>query len=89
MLTKEYISSTVSIRIVEHHCAGNEPLQNLNKGKEHADLVGPLFEFAGNIPATFAERFPRLMVFAVAAALILTAIAVEVECLRGAGYYWP
>ena len=49
---------------------------------------GPLFEFAGNAPVTFAERFPRLMVSAVAIAFVMAAIALEIDCLRAAGYYW-
>jgi len=47
-----------------------------------------LFEFAGNAPATLAERYPHLTVFAVSAAVLLTAVAAEIDCLRGSGYFW-
>lgn len=47
-----------------------------------------LFEFAANAPATLAERFPHLTVLAIAAAVLLTAITAEIECLRGSGYFW-
>ena len=93
MLTKEkeYIHATVSIRVVEPNGAseyGRFQAQH-NGADDNAELCGRLFEFAGNAPATFAERFPRLMVCAVAIALIMATIGVEIECLRGAGYYWP
>lgn len=89
MLTqeKEYISATLSIRVVENQGAGNEPRQNIDK--ESIEPGDTLFAFAGNSPATFAERFPHLMVCAVAASVILTAITAEIECLRAMGYYWP
>ena len=38
--------------------------------------------------ATLAERFPRLMVCAVALSLLLLAVTAEVDCLRGSGYFW-
>jgi len=92
MLTeeKQSIHATVSIRVVEPRDAGEHRLfqAQQNGAEDSKELCGRLFEFAGNAPATFAERFPRLMVCAVAVAFIMTAIAVEIECLRGAGYYW-
>ena len=86
---KEYISAAISIRVVEHREIGKGAEQNPERNFENANSFGPLFEFAGSAPATFAERFPRLMVLAVSLAFILAAITAEIECLRGAGYYWP
>ncbi len=93
MLTKERkpVSATVRIRVVEHPGAKDKPFvgrENAPKTVNRVDLCDHLFEFAGNAPATFAERFPRLMVSAVAVAVVLTAITTEIECLRAAGYYW-
>ncbi len=47
-----------------------------------------LFEFAANAPATLAERYPHLTVFAISVAVLLTAITAEIECLRVSGYFW-
>ena len=93
MLTKEkeLIHATLSIRVVEPNGASEHGLfqAHQNGTEDSAELCGRLFEFAGNAPATFAERFPLLMVCAVAIAFTVATIAVEIECLRGAGYYWP
>jgi hypothetical protein len=91
MLTTENIQATVSIRVVEPKGASEDGLfrAQQNGADDSAALHCRLFEFAGNAPATFAERFPRLMICAVVTALIMAAISVEIECLRGAGYYWP
>jgi hypothetical protein len=88
---KEDIRTTLSIRVVEAKLDGeHEFFQAQHNGAEgREELYGRLFEFAGDAPATFAERFPRVMVSAVAFALIVAAIAVEIEYLRSAGYYWP
>jgi hypothetical protein len=92
MLTteKENIRATLSICVVESNGASEHGLFQAQQSgaDDSAELCGRLFEFAGNAPATFAERFPRLMICAVVTALIMTAISVEIECLRGAGYYW-
>jgi hypothetical protein len=93
MLTneKQYIHATLSIRVVEPEDTSEDALfqAQQNRVDESAALCGPLFDFAGNAPATFAERFPRLTICAVALSLIMAAISVEIDCLRGAGYYWP
>ncbi len=91
MLTTENIQATVSLRVVEPKGASEDGLfrAQQNGADDSAALHCRLFEFAGNAPATFAERFPRLMICAVVTALIMAAISVEIECLRGAGYYWP
>ena len=92
MLTKEkeHIHAALSIRVVEPKGAREDGLfqEQQNEAEDSAELCGHLFEFAGNAPATFAERFPRLMVCAVSIAFIMAAITVEIEYLRGAGYYW-
>jgi hypothetical protein len=91
MLTKERarVRATVSLRVLECEAAGDDCLfQARRNGAEGGEFCSPLFEFAGNAPATFAERFPRLTVGAVAVALVLATITAEIECLRGAGYYW-
>jgi hypothetical protein len=100
MLTeqKQHVHATVSIRVVEsksdseyglfqsqQHETENRAEDRIEDG---AEWCGPLFEFAGNAPVTFAERFPRLMVGAVAIAFVMAAIALEIDCLRAAGYYW-
>jgi len=93
MLTKEResVRATLSIRVVEASGTSEDGLFQArhNGADDSAELCGRLFEFAGNAPATFAERFPRLMVCAVAVALIMATVTAEIECLRGAGYYWP
>ena len=93
MLTdeKEQISATLTIRIAERQSAGKEELLQYQEDEvdhESAAVCGPLFELVRNAPATFAERFPRLMVTAVAVAVLLAALTAEIDCLRGSGYYW-
>jgi hypothetical protein len=39
-------------------------------------------------PASFAERFPRLTILAVAATILLATLTAEIECLRNSGYFW-
>lgn len=83
----------------QYTCVQSTP--ELIKGKSHdVAVIAPssfqpsdvdysgLFEFAANAPATFAERHPRVAVLAISAAVLLSAIAVEIECLRGSGYFW-
>ena len=48
-----------------------------------------LFEHAQKAHAPFPERFPRLTFLATAIILLVSALAVELDYLRGAGYYWP
>lgn len=92
MLTKEKrsVRATLSIRVVEPKVASEDgPLQAQPNGAgESAELCGRLFEFAGNAPVTFADRFPLLTVSAVAVALVLATITTEIECLRASGYFW-
>ena len=90
MLTEEkkYIDATVSIRIAEPSSTNTQPRLNGFEPGQTAPVFKSLFEFAANSPATYAERFPRLMVCAVAASVILTAITAEIECLHAMGYYW-
>ena len=58
------------------------------QAKELSNPEVRLFEFAANAPATLAERYPHLTVFAISAAVLLAAITAEIECLRGSGYFW-
>lgn len=96
MLTqeKESIRATVSIRVVEpkdtseNRLFQSQPHETEDSADDNAEWCGRLFEFAGNAPVTFADRFPRLMVCAVSIAIIMAAIAMEIDCLRAAGYYW-
>ena len=92
MLTKEkqFVRATFSIRVVEPKVASEDGVIQTqpNGAEESADLGGRLFEFAENAPVTFAERFPRLVVSAVAVALVLATITTEIECLRASGYFW-
>ena len=92
MLTKErqFVRATLSIRVVEPKVASEDGVIQTqpNGAEESADLGGRLFEFAENAPVTFAERFPRLVVSAVAVALVLATITTEIECLRASGYFW-
>ena len=92
MLTKEKqsVRATLSIRVVEPKASSKDGViqSHANGAEESADLGGRLFEFAENAPVTFAERFPRLVVSAVAVALVLATITTEIECLRASGYFW-
>lgn len=94
MLAKEqeYICATVSIRVVERSHVNEDglfqPQQNESKQYSEAEQGSLLFEHAGNVPASFAERHPLVVIGAVAASLVLAAIATEIECLHAMGYYW-
>ena len=92
MLTKEKqsVRATLSIRVVEPKVASEDGVikTQANGADESAEFCGRLFEFAGNAPVTFADRFPLLTVSAVAAALVLVTITTEIECLRASGYFW-
>lgn len=48
-----------------------------------------LFEHAQKAHTPFPERFPRLTFLATAIILLVSALAVELDYLHGAGYYWP
>lgn len=92
MLTQEQdcACSTLAIRTDDRRSPNNEMLQRQGieaEGHGTADVPLRLFEMTS--PISFAERFPRLVFFAVAASILLAAITAEVDCLRGAGYYWP
>jgi hypothetical protein len=55
--------------------------------QENGKLSRPLFEQI--LPASLAEQFPRLVFLSVAFSILLAVITAEIDCLRGAGYYWP
>jgi hypothetical protein len=58
----------------------------------------PLFETNRNLrvlqsfeqaqPISFTERFPRLTCFLISCGIITAALVMEIEALRGAGYFW-
>lgn len=48
-----------------------------------------LFEHSHKMRTPLPERFPRLTFFAIAVALLASALTAEFDYLRGAGYYWP
>ena len=76
----------LTIRVVERRLPNNDISRQPQKSR--ADGDGPLFE--PNVePASFAERFPHLMCFAVAATVFLVVLTAEIEYLRASGYYWP
>ena len=88
---KQYTCVPITIRSTERSAANHahlQPEQNIVEFREITDDRSRLFEFAATAPATYAERFPRLMVCVVSAAVLLAAITAEIECLRGSGYYW-
>jgi hypothetical protein len=53
-----------------------------------APSVSRLFEQTQQTPLLLAERFPRLTFFAIALAILLSALTTEIDYLRGAGYHW-
>ena len=74
------------------------PIKRASNCNERAQLEIPvfappltfhLFEYAQKAHTPFPERFPRLTFLATAIALLVSALAVELDYLRGAGYYWP
>jgi hypothetical protein len=52
-------------------------------------LTPRLFEYAQKARTPFPERFPRLTFLATAIVLLASALAIELDYLHGAGYYWP
>jgi hypothetical protein len=48
-----------------------------------------LFERAHEMRIPLPERFPRLTFFAIAVALLVSALTAEFDYLHGAGYFWP
>lgn len=84
----------------EHYTCVQTTVQNRNRTSAANGAIAPpqftpadtshsrLFEFAANAPATLAERHPHLTVLAISAAVLLASVAVEIECLRGSGYFW-
>jgi len=53
-----------------------------------APSVPRLFEQTQQTPLLLPERFPRLTFFAIALAILLSALTTEIDYLRGAGYHW-
>ena len=94
MLIEEQERSSIklSIRIDQGRLPiGETSLQRQQSRAEldtSADLYSHLHLFEQIAPASFAERFPRLMFCAVATAILLATVMAEVDCLRGSGYFW-
>ena len=89
MLTEQeqYTCAQIAIEFPERASASTRSaIQSATNSPElnHAGL----FEFAANAPATIAERHPHLTVFAISAAVLLTAITAEIDCLSKSGYFW-
>lgn len=55
---------------------------------KHAPPASRLFEQTQQTPLLLPERFPRLTFFAIALAILLSALTTEIDYLRGAGYHW-
>lgn len=49
---------------------------------------GRLFTQTAGSKVAFSERFPRLMIAAIAVGLLAASVTAEIEYLRHAGYIW-
>jgi hypothetical protein len=81
----------ISIHINETDDAVDHELINAVDSKQEFSATQTachLFQYAVQGKLPLADRFPRLTLLAVALALLVSAVAVEIEYLRGAGYYW-
>jgi hypothetical protein len=55
--------------------------------KEYSNFQNPkMFEYS--VRTTLPERFPRLTCFAISFGLLASALIMEIECLKGSGYFW-
>jgi hypothetical protein len=89
MITEqEQYTCVPSVRSIEKRVAPVEPDLAMPLFTATETSHNRLFEFAASAPVTLAERHPRLTVLAISAAVLSAAIAVEIECLRGSGYFW-
>lgn len=61
------------------------PVQTAN---ETICVPQELFGLAATTRMTFAERFPRVTIAAVAVALFAATLTMEVDLLRSAGFRW-
>lgn len=78
------VKTSVSIRV---EGAGKVPLRPQPSIKSNKpDRVLHLFEQSQ--PLSFSERFPKLTCFLISCAIVATALVTEIDCLRGAGYFW-
>jgi hypothetical protein len=89
---QELSSIKLSIRIDERRLPVGETFLQRHESRAEvdtgADIYSHLHLFEQIAPASFAERYPRLMVGAVAVTILLATVMAEVDCLRGAGYFW-
>lgn len=94
MLTEEQDCSHIEvlIRIEDRRLPSKDPLhqrlQSRDEGESNADMRSRLFEL-NTAPASLAERFPRLIIFAAAATILLATLTAEIDYLRASGYSWP
>lgn len=55
---------------------------------DHVGAQSVLFSKSADMRAPFAEKYPRITIGLVALAIFTITIAVEVQCLHFAGYFW-
>ena len=93
MQTEEQECSSIqlSIRVIERGLPGNDALLQPQPSRAEGDAGtdGSSFLLEQNVARpSFAERCPRLTIFAVTACIFLAAITAEVGYLQASGYYW-
>jgi hypothetical protein len=83
-----YGSNILSNSIQASHYGGLlEGVESQAELDKNANATRRLFE--QNLPVSLAEQFPRIVFGTIALSILLAAITAEIDCLRGAGYYWP
>lgn len=87
MLSEELNSSRNILTFSIETPAEDETSKPEAKREETPGVSNGLFE--RSLPVSFAERFPRFVFCTVAFSILVAAITAEIDCLRGAGYYWP
>lgn len=82
----------ISIRVneldnlLEKHRATEE--RSSTDARERGFATRRLFEHSAELPIPLTERFPRLTLFAIALALLVSTLMAEIDYLRGSGYFW-
>ena len=87
---KTFESSTIqlNIRIVGDIERSDDVLPRQKSSWEPSRDVPVLRSFEESQPMRFSERFPRLTCFLITCGIFAAALVTEIECLRGAGYFW-
>lgn len=90
-MSTETLNHTCNILpdLMETPATDEKPRRRQGGAKQESNEDVPRRLFEQNLPASFAEQFPRLVFCTVAFSILLAAITAEIDCLRGAGYYWP